>query len=120
MNIEELRDFCMSVKGAEESFPFGDDTLVFKVMGKMFAYVGLERHNGDLLLNMKCDPQRSIWLREHFEYVKKPVHAGDTYQWNSICFEKMDDELLKELIIHSRDEVIKKLSKKKQQEYRNE
>ena len=117
MNIEQLREFCLSVKGCSESFPFGEDTLVFKVMGKMFAYVGLERHEGDFWLNLKCDPQRSTELREQFSYIFKGYYCGDTLLWNTVCVEQAPDKQLKELILHSRDEVIKKLSKKKQKEY---
>ncbi|MDR0790699.1 MAG: MmcQ/YjbR family DNA-binding protein [Bacteroidales bacterium] len=117
MNIEQLRELCLSVKGASESCPFGDDTLVFKVMGKMFAFVGLERHNGDFWLNLKCNPQRSMELRERYSYIFKPYHSTDNLLWNTICVEQTPDTQLQELIFHSRDEVIKKLPKKKQQEY---
>lgn len=54
MNIEELRIYCLSIKGAEECFPFDETTLVFKVMGKMFGYAGLEAGNGDFSISLKC------------------------------------------------------------------
>ncbi len=53
MNIESLREYCISKKNATESFPFGDDTLVFKTDGKIFALINLD---GDLSINLKCEP----------------------------------------------------------------
>ena len=117
MNIEEVREFCLSVKGATESMPFDENTIVFKVMGKMFAYLGLERRDDDFWLNLKCDPERSMRLREEYSYIRRPYHAGDTYLWNTVCVLQTPDTQLKELILHSRDEVIRKLSRKKQEEY---
>ena len=60
MDIVELREYCISKKGATESFPFGEDTLVFKAGGKIFALVNLD---GDLSINLKCDPAFAIYLR---------------------------------------------------------
>ena len=57
MNIEELREYCLSVKGATECMPFDEDTLVFKVMGKMFTYTGLRPKNAEFWANMKWDPE---------------------------------------------------------------
>ncbi|HOO84266.1 MAG TPA: MmcQ/YjbR family DNA-binding protein, partial [Prolixibacteraceae bacterium] len=61
MNIESLREYCLSKKGATESFPFDEVTLVFKVMNKMFALTNLD---GELSINLKCDPEKAIALRE--------------------------------------------------------
>jgi predicted DNA-binding protein (MmcQ/YjbR family) len=119
VDIEEVREFCLSVKGAGESMPFDDKTVVFKVMGKMFAYLGLERRDDDFWLSLKCDPERSMELRERYPYIRKAHYAGDTYLWNTVCVLQTPDAQLKELILHSRDEVIRKLSRKKQEEYRN-
>ena len=66
MNIEELREYCLSVKGATECMPFDEDTLVFKVMGKMFTYTGLRPKNGEFWANMKCDPEKSTELMEKY------------------------------------------------------
>jgi predicted DNA-binding protein (MmcQ/YjbR family) len=66
MNIETLREYCISKKGATESFPFGEDTLVFKAGGKIFALVNLD---GDLSINLKCDPVLAIDLRERYSSV---------------------------------------------------
>jgi predicted DNA-binding protein (MmcQ/YjbR family) len=66
MDIVTLRDYCISKKGATESFPFGDDTLVFKAREKIFALVNLD---GDLSINLKCDPDLAIDLREKYSSV---------------------------------------------------
>lgn len=118
MNIEELRDFCLSVKGADESFPFMDDRiLVFKVMTKMFVYVNIEPKDGVFRVSMKCHPDKSVELRERYEGVVNGQHTK-ALGWNSIYLESdIPDDLIKELILHSVAEVIKKLPKKKQAEY---
>ena len=117
MNIEELRSYCLSVKGAAESFPFDETTLVFKVMGKMFAYVGLEPKDGVFRVNLKCDGGRAIDLRERYQGVKRGIHTASLL-WNTVeLVSDVPDSLIVELVNHSVDEVIKKLPKKKQQEY---
>jgi predicted DNA-binding protein (MmcQ/YjbR family) len=73
MNAEELRDYCLAKKQVTEGFPFGDDTLVFKVKGKIFALVSLE---GDLTINLKCDPDRAIELREIYRSVVPGYHMN--------------------------------------------
>lgn len=117
MNIEEAREACLSIKGANESFPFGDDVLVYKVMDKMFAYMGLDSKDGEFWLNLKCDPEKAIELREQYTGVMPGYHSNKKY-WNTVVLESdVSDDLIKELIQHSVDEVIKKLSKVKQEEY---
>lgn len=119
MNIEEAREACLSIKGASESCPFGEDVLVFKVMDKMFAYMGLDSKDGEFWLNLKCEPERAIELREQYNGIIPGYHSNKKY-WNSIVLESdVPDELIKELIQHSVDEVIKKLPKIKQNEYDN-
>lgn len=73
MNIESLRDYCIAKPGATESFPFGDDTLVFKVRGKIFALANLD---GDLTVNLKCDPDLAIGLRERYSSVIPGYHMN--------------------------------------------
>ncbi|NDW08349.1 MmcQ/YjbR family DNA-binding protein [Dysgonomonas sp. 520] len=119
MNIEKTREFCLSIKGAEECFPFDETTLVFKVMGKMFAYMGLEQHDGGFMINLKCDPEKAVELREKYNCVIPGYHSNKKY-WNSIYLESgMPADELRAWIQHSVDEVIKKLPKKTQEEYRN-
>jgi predicted DNA-binding protein (MmcQ/YjbR family) len=118
MNIEELREYCISVKGASESFPFDETTLVFRIMGKMFVYVNLSPKDGQFKVNMKCDPEKSYELREKYQGVRQGVHTR-SIMWNSVYLASdVPDKLIKELIKHSVEEVIKKMSKKKQAEYR--
>lgn len=119
MNVEELREYCLKVKGATECFPFDEITLVFKIMNKMFAYVVLEPKDGDFFVNLKCDPNRSIELRQTYEGVRSGFHANKI-MWNSVYLvSDVPDKLIKELVNHSVEEVIKKLSKKLQNEYYN-
>jgi predicted DNA-binding protein (MmcQ/YjbR family) len=82
MDIVILREYCLSKKGATESFPFGEDTLVFKVNGKIFALVNLD---GDLSINLKCDPAFAIELRERFSSVIPGYHMNKKH-WNTVLF----------------------------------
>ncbi len=117
MNIEELREYCLSVKGAAESFPFGETTLVFKVMGKMFVYVNIEPKDGVFRVNMKSDPERSADLRERYDGVNRCSHSTGL-MWHAVSlYSDVADDMLRELVDHSVEEVIKKLPKKKQEEY---
>jgi predicted DNA-binding protein (MmcQ/YjbR family) len=83
MNIETLREYCISKLNATESFPFGEDTLVFKVNGKIFALVNLD---GDLSINLKCDPAFALELRERFSSVT-PVYHMNKKHWNTVLFD---------------------------------
>lgn len=119
MNIEEIREFCLSIKGAEECFPFDETVLVFKVMDKMFAFMALDRKERGFMVNLKCDPEYAIELREQHESVIPGYHSNKKY-WNSVYIEEVrNDANIKKWILHSVDEVIKKLPKKKQVEYNN-
>lgn len=119
MNIERLREYCLSIKGAEESFPFDDTVLVFKVMNKMFAFICIVPPEEGFFVNLKCDPDKAVELREKYECVIPGYHSNKK-MWNSIFIEReMPDEELKHWIDHSVDEVIKKLPKKHQQAYRD-
>jgi len=118
MNIEQLREECLKIKGAEECFPFDEDTMVFKVMGKMFAFIGLKPKNCEFLVSMKCNPDRSADLRERYKGITKGFYCGNTLKWNSVYLERdVPDSLIIELIQHSADEVVSALSKKLQKEY---
>jgi len=111
MNIEELRDYCISKKGVEETLPFGPDTLVFKVMGKVFLLTGLD---SDIFeFNVKCDPEKAIELREQYSCVLPGYHMNKKH-WNTIVATSVGDKLLKEWIDHSYDMVVKGLSKAEQ------
>ncbi|MDT0620906.1 MmcQ/YjbR family DNA-binding protein [Croceitalea vernalis] len=109
MNVEEFRDYCIVKNGVTEEFPFDKHTLVFKVMGKMFALVPLERLPSQA--NLKCDPERSIELRESFEGVRPGYHMSKVH-WNTLYLESLNPSLIEELIDHSYELVISKLTKK--------
>lgn len=115
MNIEHFREYCISKKGVTESFPFGEETLVFKVMGKMFALTGLETNPASA--NLKCDPERAIELREEYDGLIIPGYHMSKVHWNTVELERnIPQELVLELIDHSYDLVVKSLTKKLQAE----
>jgi predicted DNA-binding protein (MmcQ/YjbR family) len=119
MNIEELRNHCLAIKHVEECTPFGEDTLVYKIMNKMFAFFPLAPKDNVHFVVLKCDPDKTVELREKYNGITKGYYAGDNLLWNSVFIQKdVPDELIVELIAHSADEVFKKLPKKKQDEYR--
>ncbi|MDR2009442.1 MAG: MmcQ/YjbR family DNA-binding protein [Bacteroidales bacterium] len=118
MNIEELREYCLSVKDTTESLPFlGHNVLVFKIMDKMYAFAPLEPKDGRFKVDLKCDPERSVELRERYTGIT-PGHVPSALSWNSVYLESdVPDHLIRELIRNSVDEVIKNLPKKKREEY---
>ncbi|QLG44657.1 MmcQ/YjbR family DNA-binding protein [Costertonia aggregata] len=110
MNVEVFREYCIAKKGVTEDFPFDEHTLVFKVMGKMFALCGLERVPSQV--NLKCDPERAVQLREEYD---GGVIAGwhmSKVHWNTVILESVPPKLVAELIDHSYDLVISKFTKK--------
>lgn len=119
MNIEEYREYCLSVKGATECMPFGEHTLVFKVMDKMFTFATLRPKDGRFWADMKCAPEKSAELVERYEGIFWGPFS-DKKHWITVYLEgDVSDKFIKELISHSVEEVIKKLPKKKQEEYRS-
>ncbi len=109
MNIEELREYCLLKKGVTESFPFDETTLVFKVSGKMFLLTDLE---DGFSINVKCDPELAVELRERYPVVIPGYHMNKT-SWNTIFIDgSIADNQLYEWIDHSYDEVVKKMTKK--------
>lgn len=114
MDIETARAYCLTKKGCEESFPFDEDTLVFKVMDKMFAVLCLEKPDRIIL---KCDAGRAEELRARYAAVEPAWHFNKKY-WNQVFFySDVNDELLCSLIDHSLDEVVKKFTRKMKEEY---
>ena len=109
MNIEEYREYCISKKGVTEEFPFDDVTLVFKVMGKLFTLTGINTFES---INLKCDPNYAIQLREQYNGIIPGYHMNKKH-WNTVSTEDdVTDKLIKELIDHSYDLVVKGLTKK--------
>lgn len=113
MHIDQLRNHLLKKKGVTESFPFDKDTLVFKVMGKMFALIPLEKWEaGDPWINLKCDPERSEELREHYQGITPGYHMSKKH-WNSVqCNSDVPPGLVLELADHSYDLVVSGLPKK--------
>ncbi len=110
MNVEEYRNYCLNKPGVTESFPFDQDTLVFKVGGKMFALAGLEKFEW---INLKCDPERAIDLRETYYGITPGFHMNKRL-WNSVSVNSdVDDRLLMELIDHSYTLIVESLPKNK-------
>jgi Uncharacterized protein conserved in bacteria len=93
MNIEIIREYCLSKKDVTESFPFGDDTLVFKRSGKIFLLANLD---GELSLNLKCDPALALELRERYSSVIPGYHMNKKH-WNTVIIDGSlpDAEVLK-------------------------
>ena len=114
MNIEEIRLYCLQKIGSTEEFPFGPDTLVFKVQGKMFALAGLE--NVPLQLSLKCDPARALDLREEYEDNITGAYHMNKKHWNSIFPDALPPALVEELIDHSYELVVGGLPRKQQVE----
>ncbi|RXP45166.1 MmcQ/YjbR family DNA-binding protein [Lutibacter sp. HS1-25] len=114
MNIEEFRDYCLSKKYVTECFPFDQTTLVFKVADKMFALSGLEQHPSKV--NLKCDPEKSIELREQYSTIIEGFHMSKKH-WNTVTIEgDLKTDFIKELIDHSYNLVVKGMTKKQQKE----
>ena len=114
MGIEQLRDFCLSKKGVTEYFPFDNVTLVFKVMQKVFVLTCLDKwEQGEQRVNLKCDPEKAQELRGTYEGIMPGWHSNKKH-WNTVAVNNSDvsDELIKELVNHSYDMVVKGLTKK--------
>ncbi len=114
MNIEDFRVFCLSKPGVTDGFPFDQSTLVFKVMNKIFAITGLDAP--EFRVNLKCDPERAIELREQYDFVLPGWHMNKQH-WNTIAVEEgITDTLLIELTNHSYDLIVAGLPKKLKEE----
>lgn len=112
MNIEALREYCISKAGVTENFPFDEDTLVFKVGNKIFLLTSLSNPQ---TFNVKCDPEKANVLREEFEEVKPGFHMNKKH-WNTIFYNgSISDRQLFEMIDHSYVLVFKSLPKSIQQ-----
>lgn len=113
MNIEDYRDYCLNKPGVTEEFPFGEQTIVFKVMGKMFSLTGVENFTS---INLKCDPELALELREQFHSIKPGFHMNKKH-WNTVENEgDVTDKKIVELTDLSYDLVVKGLTKKLKEE----
>jgi len=108
MNLEIIRTFCLSKKGVSEEFPFDEDTLVFKVMGKIFCLTSLDN---PVSVNLKCDPEKAVTLREEHEEIQPGYHMNKVH-WNTVSLiGSLSDKFILDLIEHSYNLVVKGLSK---------
>jgi len=114
MNIEEFRDYCLQKKGVTEGLPFDETTLVYKVLGKMFA---LTDTDDEFKIALKCDPDKVIDLREQFPETVLPGYHFNKKHWNTVVIDgTIPEKLLYEWIDDSYVLVVNKLTKTKQQE----
>ncbi|RUT78071.1 MmcQ/YjbR family DNA-binding protein [Ancylomarina longa] len=117
MNIEDLRLYCLGKKGVTEGFPFDEETLVFKVLDKMFLLTNI---NGDLRMNVKCDPEKAIDLREKYPTVLPGYHMNKRL-WNTIVLNgEISDNLIKQWIDDSYNLIVANLPRRKQAELKND
>ncbi len=109
MDLESLRLICLAYSGVREHFPFDEVTLVFKVGGKMFALTGLD---GPPRVNLKCDPERAIDLRERYPAIRPGYHMSKKH-WNTVDLDgSLSDNFIRELINHSYQLIVESLPKK--------
>jgi predicted DNA-binding protein (MmcQ/YjbR family) len=114
MDLEKFREFCLNKRGATESTPFGEDVLVFKVSGKMFALAALDEVPATV--NLKCDPDLALELRDRYEQVHPGYHMNKKH-WNTVEIERgIPDAELRRMIDHSYELVVKGLPKAKRVE----
>ncbi len=109
MNVEDIRDYCLTLPLATEDFPFDETTLAFRVLGKIFAMIDLENTEWFVL---KCDPDYALELRDTHPEIKGAWHMNKKY-WNQVSLSgELPDSLIQDLIRHSYAEVVKKMPRK--------
>lgn len=114
MNVESLREYCLSLPLATEDFPFDETTLVFRVVRKIFAMLDLERPD---VVSLKCNPDYALQLREEHPEISGAWHMNKKY-WNQVNLSgHLEDELVQGLVRHSYAEVVKKLTRKERAEH---
>ena len=114
MNIEWLYEYCLAKNGVEETFPFDEDTLVFKVLGKMFVIAPLDKWEiGEASITLKCDPDYCIELREQYSSIYPGPYVSNKH-WNTVAIHKgeLQPKFILHLIDHSYEMVVKGLPKK--------
>jgi predicted DNA-binding protein (MmcQ/YjbR family) len=116
MDANVILDYCLAKKGVDETFPFDKETLVLKVGGKMFLLMALEKQ--PLSIAVKTDPEWSEELREQHPQISGAYHMNKTH-WNSVLCEGLKRDLIKKMIDHSYDLILKSLTKKKREEVLN-
>ena len=115
MDVESVREYCLSLPLATEDFPFDEVTLAFRVLGRIFAMIDLEDTTWFVL---KCQPDYAIDLRDRYPEITPAWHMNKRH-WNQVnLFGALPDELIRRLIRHSYREVVKKLTSKVKQEHK--
>ena len=110
MNAEDIRTYCLAKPGTEEGLPFGEDTLVFKVQGKIFLLLSLDTH--PLQFNVKCDPDKAIELRDEHSSIIPGYHMNKRH-WNTVIDDgSITNKLIREMIDHSYSLVFKQPKQK--------
>lgn len=113
MDVEAVRLYCISLPKATEDLPFGPETLALRVGGKIFALLPLDKVG---TINLKCDPERSIELREQYDQVQPGYHMNKKW-WNTVNYEALPAKMVEELICHSYSLIIGSLSKKQREQF---
>lgn len=113
MDLEGVRNYCLKLKASNESFPFNEDTLVFKVLNKIFCLANL---HPPASINLKCDPEQALELREEYEAVKPGYHMNKKH-WNTVELDgSIRDEVVKEWINYSYNLVVNSMTRKQREE----
>ena len=115
MNVEQVCEFCLGLPATSEDFPFDHSALVIRVNTKIFALIPLNKPGQ---MNLKCDPERAIELREKYDPHIQPGFHMNKKLWNTIHFDSLPEKLVKELILHSWELIVAGLPKKEQLEIR--
>jgi len=112
MNIEDLQEYCLAMQKTSASFPFDENTLVFKVLDKMFALLNLDAEPS---INLKCDPEKALELREEFPDVQPGYHMNKKH-WNTILLNRsIPPKLIQNWIDDSYTLVVSKMTKKQRE-----
>ena len=115
MDLELFREYCLAKPGATEGTPFGEDVLVFRVAGKMFALVPLDE--APATANLKCDPDLALELRDRYEQILPGYHMNKKH-WNTVEIDSgIPDSELRKMIDHSFELVVKKLPKAERRKF---
>jgi len=114
IELEDVRDYCLLLPEVSEGYPFGEDHLVFKVKDKMFCLMSLEAYPSTM--NLKCEPDRAIELRELYDGIAPGYHMNKKH-WNTLTLDgSIPADVVLELVRHSYDRVVLGLKKGEREE----
>jgi predicted DNA-binding protein (MmcQ/YjbR family) len=108
MHLDKVRDYCMGLPMVTESFPFDENVLVWKVAGKIFCLGDVRMFDS---INLKCNPEKAITLREEYSQIVPGWHMNKT-MWNTVYLNGLQEKFIESLILHSYQEVVRKLPRK--------